>query len=46
MAREAVAAGGRVLMAPTTIVGVGHLVWLGDPAGNVVGAMKYDPEAA
>jgi uncharacterized protein len=39
------AQGGEVLMAPTTITGVGELVWFADPSGNVVGAMRYDPEA-
>jgi uncharacterized protein len=41
----AVAAGGRVLMETTTIAGVGHLIWLADPSGNVVGAMTYDSTA-
>ncbi len=40
-----IAAGGRVLMETTTIAGVGHLVWLADPSGNVVGAMTYDSSA-
>lgn len=39
---SAMAAGGRVLMAPSTIPGVGRLVWLADPSGNVVGAMAYE----
>ena len=39
--QAAVAAGGRVLMEPTTIEGVGTLVWLADPDGNAVGAMQY-----
>ncbi len=43
--RAALAAGGRVLMPTTTIAGVGHLVWLADPSGNVVGAMQYDGDA-
>lgn len=43
--RVALANGGRLLMAPTTISGVGHLVWLADPDGNAVGAMQYDPAA-
>lgn len=43
--KAAVAAGGRVLMEPTTISGVGHLAWLEDPDGNAVGAMQYDPAA-
>lgn len=38
---DARAAGGRILMEPTTIPGVGELVFLGDPGGNVVGAMTY-----
>lgn len=38
----ALGAGGQLLMAPATIPGVGRLVWLADPSGNVVGAMKYD----
>ncbi len=38
----ATAAGGRVLTAPSTIPGVGRLVWLADPSGNVVGAMRYE----
>lgn len=37
--------GGRVVFAPTTISGVGQLVWLADPNGNVVGAMAYDSSA-
>lgn len=43
--KAALAAGGRLLMQPTTIAGVGHLVWLADPSGNVVGAMQYDKNA-
>jgi uncharacterized protein len=37
--------GGRILMAKTTIAGVGHLVWFADPDGNPAGAMHYDPTA-
>jgi predicted enzyme related to lactoylglutathione lyase len=44
-AAAARAAGGLVLMDPTTIVGVGELVFLLDPSGNPVGAMRYDPAA-
>lgn len=44
--KAAMAAGGRVLMDRTTIAGVGHLIWLADPSGNVVGAMTYDHNAA
>ena len=38
----AVSHGGTVLAAPATIPGVGELVWLSDPGGNVIGAMRYD----
>jgi predicted enzyme related to lactoylglutathione lyase len=41
----AMAAGGEVLMARTTITGVGDLVFVKDPAGNIVGAMRYDATA-
>ena len=44
-ARAAVEAGGAVLMERFTISGVGHLVFVRDPAGNPVGAMQYDPAA-
>ena len=44
-AAAAVAAGGKVLMERTTIAGVGDLVWLEDPSGNVFGAMRYDDAA-
>lgn len=37
--------GGTVLTRATSIAGVGHLVWLADPSGNVVGAMRYDADA-
>ena len=36
------ACGGRILMEATTIAGVGELLWFADPAGNAVGAMRYD----
>jgi predicted enzyme related to lactoylglutathione lyase len=44
-AKSALAAGGQLLMEKTTITGVGDLVFFADPSGNVVGAMRYDPEA-
>jgi predicted enzyme related to lactoylglutathione lyase len=44
-AAAAVKAGGVVLMDRTTIAGVGDLVFVRDPAGNVVGAMRYDDTA-
>jgi predicted enzyme related to lactoylglutathione lyase len=33
--------GGRVVMATTTIPGVGDLVFFEDPSGNVAGARRY-----
>jgi hypothetical protein len=33
--------GGRVLMPRSEIPGVGELVFLADPSGNVTGAMRY-----
>jgi uncharacterized protein len=45
VAQAAQDAGGRILAQPTTIAGVGHLLWLADPSGNVVGAMNYDDDA-
>jgi uncharacterized protein len=39
------ASGGRVLMATTTITGVGDLAWLADPSGNAFGVMRYDDAA-
>jgi len=44
-AEAVVAAGGRILMPKTTIAGVGDLIFLADPEGNPVGAMRYDPAA-
>jgi predicted enzyme related to lactoylglutathione lyase len=44
-AAAARSAGGLVLMDTTTIAGVGDLVFLLDPSGNPVGAMRYDPAA-
>jgi uncharacterized protein len=45
VAKAAVACGGRVIMDRTTITGVGDLVFVADPSGNVVGAMRYDDTA-
>jgi uncharacterized protein len=42
VARAVEAEGGQVVMAKTTISGVGDLLWFTDPSGNVVGAMRYD----
>ena len=38
------AAGGRILMQPFHIEGVGHLVWFQDKEGNIAGAMQYERE--
>jgi len=40
----ALANGGKVVMAKTIIPTVGELVWLQDPEGNVLGAMKYEEQ--
>lgn len=45
-AAAVVRAGGTVLMERFTIVGVGHLIFFADPAGNAVGAMQYDALAS
>jgi predicted enzyme related to lactoylglutathione lyase len=45
VAAAVTAAGGRVVMPRTTIAGVGDLIFFADPAGNVAGAMRYDPSA-
>ena len=42
VAEAVVAHGGRVVMEPTTIPGVGELVFFEDPAGNVAGAIRFD----
>lgn len=39
------AAGGRVLMEPTVIAGVGELAFLADPSGTPVGVMRHDATA-
>ena len=45
VAAAATATGGLVLMEATTIAGVGELVFVLDPSGNPVGAMRYDAAA-
>jgi predicted enzyme related to lactoylglutathione lyase len=45
VAKAAVAHGGRVVMARSTISGVGDLVFVADPSGNVVGALRHDESA-
>ena len=37
--------GGRILMPPYRIEGVGELIYFEDTEGNFVGAMQYDPGA-
>ena len=37
-----VAAGGKILMQPYRIEGVGELIYFADTEGNLVGAMRYD----
>src|SRR5262249_50054294 len=45
VASAVVSGGGKILMERTTITGVGDLIWIEDPAGNMVGAMRYDAGA-
>jgi hypothetical protein len=42
VATAAEAAGGRVLLGPTTLPGVGELLFVQDTSGNVFGAMRYE----
>jgi predicted enzyme related to lactoylglutathione lyase len=44
IAKAAEANGGKVIMAKTILPTVGELVWLQDPEGNIVGAMKYEEQ--
>ena len=37
------AAGGRIVMQPYTIEGVGQLIYFEDTEGNLCGAMQYEP---
>ena len=37
------ASGGRIIMQPYRIEGVGELIFFEDTEGNLVGAMQYDP---
>jgi predicted enzyme related to lactoylglutathione lyase len=37
------AGGGKIVMQPYRIEGVGELIYFEDTEGNLVGAMKYDP---
>ena len=43
--KAVLAAGGKVVLARSVIVGVGTLMFFQDPEGNVFGAMQYDPKA-
>jgi hypothetical protein len=40
------AAGGKIIMQPYRIEGVGELIYFEDTEGNLVGAMKYDADGA
>lgn len=40
---EIEAAGGRIVMPPYRIDGVGELIYFEDSEGNLVGAMQYEP---
>jgi predicted enzyme related to lactoylglutathione lyase len=37
------AAGGKIVMPPYRLEGVGELIYFEDSEGNLVGAMQYDP---
>ena len=37
------ASGGKIVMPPYRIEGVGELIFFQDPEGNILGAMQYDP---
>jgi len=43
--KSVLAAGGRIALARSVIVGVGTLMFFQDPEGNVFGAMQYDVRA-
>jgi predicted enzyme related to lactoylglutathione lyase len=45
VAAAVVANGGTILIPRTLIPTVGHLIFVRDTEGNVVGAMQYDPNA-
>ena len=44
VAKAAETYGGKVVLPKTILPTVGELVWLQDPEGNVVGAMKYEEQ--
>ena len=43
--KAVLAAGGKIALARSVIVGVGTLMFFADPDGNVFGAMQYDAAA-
>jgi len=43
--KAVLAAGGKILLARSVIVGVGTLMFFSDPDGNAFGAMQYDSAA-
>lgn len=43
--KAVLAAGGKVILARSVIVGVGTLMFFQEPGGNVFGAMQYDARA-
>jgi predicted enzyme related to lactoylglutathione lyase len=45
VAAAVVTAGGKVVMPQCVLPGVGDLIFIEDPEGNVVGAMRYDQTA-
>lgn len=45
-AARAVEAGGSLLLATTSIAGVGHLAFVRDPSGHPIGLMRYDSAAS
>ena len=40
------AGGGRIVMPPFRIAGVGELIYFADTEGNLIGAMQYEPGVA
>jgi uncharacterized protein len=44
IAKATEANGGKIIMAKTILPTVGELVWIQDPEGNVLGAMKYEEQ--
>jgi predicted enzyme related to lactoylglutathione lyase len=42
---KAVSLGGKVLVTPTEVPGMGHFAWLTDPEGTIIGLWKPMPRA-